>query len=155
VTEGLEILAASAVDLDQVMTVMNKAFDPRHGEAWTAAQCAGALSLPGSMLVLARDGGRTLGFGLARSVVDEAELLLIAVRPDGQRRGVGKKLIGQIIDELAAIGVKSLHLEVRSDNPALAFYSRLGFEKVGQRRNYYRGIDGELTDAVTLSRQIA
>ncbi len=154
-TEGLEILAASAVDLDQVMTVMNKAFDPRHGEAWTAAQCAGALSLPGSMLVLARDGGRTLGFGLARSVVDEAELLLIAVRPDGQRRGVGKKLIGQIIDELAAIGVKSLHLEVRSDNPALAFYSRLGFEKVGQRRNYYRGIDGELTDAVTLSRQIA
>lgn len=154
-TEGLEILAASAVDLDQVMTVMNKAFDPRHGEAWTAAQCAGALSLPGSMLMLARDGGRTLGFGLARSVVDEAELLLIAVRPDGQRRGVGKKLIGQIIDELAAIGVKSLHLEVRSDNPALAFYSRLGFEKVGQRRNYYRGIDGELTDAVTLSRQIA
>lgn len=154
-TEGLEILAASALDLDQVMTVMNKAFDPRHGEAWTAAQCAGALSLPGSMLVLARDGGRTSGFALARSVVDEAELLLIAVRPDGQRCGVGKKLVGQIIDKLAAIGVKSLHLEVRNDNPALAFYSRLGFEKVGQRRNYYRGIDGELTDAVTLSRQIA
>jgi ribosomal-protein-alanine N-acetyltransferase len=52
-------------------------------------------------------------------------------------------------------GVKKLHLEVRTDNPALSFYSRLGFERVGLRRNYYRRSDGQLTDAATLSLEIA
>lgn len=152
---AIEIVEIDALDLDQVMTVMNKAFDPHNGEAWNAAQCAGALSLPGSILLLARCDNRAVGFALARSVADEAELLLIAVRPDGQRRGAGQRLIAQIIAHYSDKGVKKLHLEVRTDNPALAFYSYLGFEQVGLRRNYYRRSDGQLTDAVTLSLEIA
>jgi len=154
-TANIEICEASALDLDQVMAVMNKAFDPCYGEAWTAAQCAGALSLPGAALFLARADRRTVGFALARSVADEAELLLIAVRPDGQRRGAGQALIAKIVDHYAHQGVKKLHLEVRTDNPALAFYKRLGFEQVGLRRNYYRRSDNQLTDAATLSVEIA
>lgn len=153
-TDGIEIAEAGAPDLDEVMTVMNKAFDPRNGEAWTAAQCAGALSLPGTILLLARVGKRSVGFALARSVADEAELLLIAVRPDSQGRGAGQALITKVIDHYSHQGVKKLHLEVRTDNPALAFYRRLGFEQVGLRRNYYRRSDGELTDAATLSVKI-
>lgn len=154
-TANIEICEASALDLDQVMTVMNKAFDPRHGEAWTAAQCAGALSLPGAALFLARADRRTIGFALARSVADEAELLLIAVRPDGQRRGAGQALVAKIVDHYSHQGVKKLHLEVRTDNPALVFYKRLGFQQVGLRRNYYRRSDNQLTDAATLSVEIA
>lgn len=150
----VEIAEAGIADLDAVMTVMNKAFDPRHGEAWTAPQCAGVLSLPGSFLLIARSGSKTLGFALVRTVADEAELLLIAVRPDGQRSGVGVKLIQNVTLRLEHAGVKILHLEVRADNPALAFYNRLGFEKIGLRRDYYRGHDGKLTDAVTLRRRI-
>ena len=153
-TAALEIIEGNALDLDLVMTVMHKAFDPCYGEAWTAAQCAGVLSLPGSTLLLARAGTRVLGFALSRSVADEAELLLIAVRPDGQRHGIGERLIAKIVDGLVDKGVKKLHLEVRTDNPALSFYSRLGFAKVGHRRDYYRRLDGQLTDAATLSRQI-
>ena len=59
-TANIEICEASALDLDQVMAVMNKAFDPCYGEAWTAAQCAGALSLPGAALFLARADRRTV-----------------------------------------------------------------------------------------------
>ena len=153
--DGLDIVEASALNLDEVMTVMNKAFDPRYGEAWTAAQCTGALSLPGGALFLARAGRRALGFALARSVADEAELLLIAVRPDGQRCGVGQGLVARIVDHYSRRGINKLHLEVRTDNPALAFYHRLGFEQVGLRRNYYHRSDGQLTDAVTLSLKIA
>lgn len=153
-TEGIDIVEGSARDLDEVMTVMNKAFDPRNGEAWTAAQCAGALSLPGAILLLARSGKRTLGFALARSVADEAELLLIAVRPDGQRRGAGQGLVARLIGHYARQGVKKLHLEVRTENPALAFYAHLGFVQAGLRRNYYRRSDGQLTDAATLSLEI-
>lgn len=150
----VEIAEAGIADLDAVMTVMNKAFDPRHGEAWTAPQCAGVLSLPGSFLLIARNGSKALGFALVRTVADEAELLLIAVRPDDQRSGVGVKLIQNVTLRLVRDGVKILHLEVRADNPALAFYNRLDFKKIGLRRHYYRGHDGKLTDAVTLSRRI-
>lgn len=154
-TADVEIAEAGVADLDAVMTVMNKAFDPRHGEAWTAPQCAGVLSLPGSFLLLARNGTRTFGFALVRTVVDEAELLLIAVRPDCQRSGIGLKLIENVTTRLLCNGVKIIHLEVREDNPAMAFYNGLGFEKIGLRRDYYRGHDGKFTDAVTLSRRIA
>ena len=150
-TLALEIDEASALDLEKVMVVMNKAFDPRHGEAWTAAQCAGILSLPGSLLLIARSGDRTLGFALARSVADEGELLLIAVSPDRRRRGTGKLLVKKIIERLIQKGVKKLHLEMRTDNPALVFYNDLGFQQVGLRRDYYRGHEGRLTDAATLS----
>ena len=153
-TAPVEIVEASALDLEKVMIVMNRAFDPRHGEAWTAAQCAGILSLPGSLLLIARSGDRTLGFALARSVADEGELLLIAVSPDRQRRGTGKWLVKKIIERLVNKGVKKLHLEMRTDNPALTFYNDLGFQQVGLRRDYYRRNDGLLTDAATLSLEI-
>lgn len=153
-TKNIEIVEADARDLDEVMTVMNQAFDPRNGEAWTTAQCAGALSLPGSILFLARSGRRTLGFALARSVADEAELLLIAVRPDGQRNGAGKALVQKMISCYAGKAIKKIHLEVRTDNPALAFYGCLGFVQCGLRRNYYRRSDGQFIDAATLSLDI-
>jgi len=151
----IDIAEADTRDLDEVMSVMTRAFDPRNGEAWTAAQCAGALSLPGSILFLARRNGRALGFALARSVADEAELLLIAVRPDGQRSGAGRELIQKIVSHYAAEGIKRIHLEVRTDNPALAFYDCFGFVQSGLRRNYYRRSDGQFTDAATLSLEIA
>lgn len=153
-TENVDIVEVGALDIDEVMTVMTKAFDPRNGEAWTAAQCAGALTLPGSILLVARAGKRTLGFALARSVADEAELLLIAVRPDSQRRGAGQGLVAKIVEHYAHQGVRKLHLEVRTENPALAFYSHLGFAQTGLRRNYYRRSDGQLTDAATLTLEI-
>lgn len=154
-TTGPEIYEATALDLDKVMIVMNRAFDPKHGEAWSAAQCAGMLSLSGSTLLIAREGERTLGFALARSVADEGELLLIAVCPTYRRKGTGQKLVEKTIEILARKGVRKLHLEMRTDNPALAFYTGLGFSQVGLRRDYYRGSDGQLMDAATLSRQIA
>lgn len=150
----VEIKEASALDLDHVMTVMNKAFDRLWGEAWTVAQCAGVMSLPGSGLFVAWQGGRAVGFALVRSVGDEAELLLIAVRPDVQRSGVGETLVNHVFEVLLNKNVAIIHLEVRANNPALSFYNRLGFEKVGERRDYYRGSDGRLTDAITLSRPI-
>lgn len=132
------------------MPVMACAFDPLLGEAWTAAQCSGALALPGSLLLIAKTDDAVTAFALARSIIDEAELLLLAVRPDWQRLGTGSALLAHLIGNLREQRVKTLHLEVRADNPARAFYLRHGFRKVGVRRDYYRGPAGQRTDAVTL-----
>lgn len=142
-----------SADLRDVMTVMDASFDPGFGEAWTLSQCAGLLPLPGVWLTLARDGeGEVVGFALARLVADEAELLLLAVKPAGQRRGTGRILLEHFEDEAAARGAVRLHLEVREGNHALSLYEQAGFGLVGRRRDYYSGRKGDRYDALTLAK---
>lgn len=151
---SVTIERAQGDELDDVLSVMNAAFDPRFGEAWTRAQCAGILPMGGVTLVVARNAGDVVGFSLVRSTLDEAELLLIAVSPDHARQGIGSRLIDHVVAEQQKEGVENLHLEVRDGNPAVQLYAKHGFSIVGRRSNYYRGLDGEKFDALTMARQI-
>jgi ribosomal-protein-alanine N-acetyltransferase len=139
-------------DLEAVMQVMDESFDPRFGEAWTAAQCAGLLPMPGVWLSLARDETGVAGFALARAIADEAELLLLAVRATAQRRGIGAMLLERFSTLARARGAGRLHLEVREGNHAVNLYSRAGFTLAGRRRNYYSGPGGRTYDALTLAK---
>jgi [ribosomal protein S18]-alanine N-acetyltransferase len=148
------IKRADVNDLASVMVIMGESFDPKYGEAWSAAQCESMMSLPGSWLLLAYVGEHPAAFSLTRSFACEAELLLIATRPFFQRRDIGKALINQMLADCSDAQINVIHLEVRADNPALSFYKHAGFEQVGIRPNYYRGALGRLTDAITLSMRI-
>jgi [ribosomal protein S18]-alanine N-acetyltransferase len=151
----ISLSRALSANLDDVMTVMATAFDPVYGEAWTASQCAGVLAMPGCWLTLARIGGRPVGFSLARAIMDEAELLLIAVSAQEQRNGYGKILLDGVVSDARDLAVRRLFLEVRSGNPAISFYSKAGFARVGLRPNYYRNTQGTLFDAETQAMLIA
>ena len=147
------LLAGGATDLPAVIAVMENAFDPRFGEAWTFAQCAGLLPMPGVWLTLAQDAEeRLVGFSLSRIVLDEAELLLLAVSQASQGHGIGRALMRHFETEAAARGAQRLHLEVREGNTALNLYDSSGFTLVGRRPRYYSGADGQLYDALSLSR---
>lgn len=139
-----------ADDLDEVMRIMTVAFQPCFGEAWSRSQCAGILPMHGVSLTLAEQGGQPVGFSLVRAVADEAELLLLAVDPAEQRRGIGQALLDDFIAGALAGGGHRLHLEVRDGNPAVELYRASGFAPAGRRRNYYHGPGGESYDAVTL-----
>lgn len=149
--QGLSIQPGTSADLDSVMHVMTSAFGTLYGEAWTRSQCAGILPMSGVALRLARDkdANESIGFSLARRAADEAELLLIAVHPTEQRRGVGRLLLDDFIDQARSSGVRRAHLEVRDGNPAMSMYQTAGFNAVGRRRRYYHGGDGSLLDALT------
>ncbi|MBC7985558.1 MAG: ribosomal protein S18-alanine N-acetyltransferase [Sphingomonadaceae bacterium] len=133
------------------MTSMAEAFDPAFGEAWTRAQCEGMFAHPGVWLILAREEARPAGFALARMIADEAELLLIAVRPALRRRGIGRRLLDNMVAIARERGAARLYLEMRGDNDAEALYLAAGFACVGRRRDYYRGGRGERFDALTLA----
>lgn len=141
-------------DIGAVMEVMDRAFDPAFGEAWSAGQCLGMLSLPGVWLTFAEEDMRTAGFALSRLLMDEAELLLLAVEPDARGQGIGRALIERTVRIAAGKGALRLLLEVRDDNPALDLYRNAGFSEIGRRRNYYQGADGTTRDALTLARPI-
>ena len=151
----VQLVPGTATDLEAVMDVMTSAFDPGHGEAWTRSQCAGILPLSGVVLMLARDGrGEVHGFSLLRTVADEAELLLLAVAPKAQRRGVGAALLDHFVEHAKRAGVRRVHLEVRDGNPAVAMYQAFGFKAEGRRSKYYSGLDGSQHDALTMARQL-
>jgi ribosomal-protein-alanine N-acetyltransferase len=140
--------------LDCAMTVMNSAFDARFGEAWTAAQCLGILSMPGAQLLVARNPD-VAGFALLRIVADEAELMLLAVRPEFRRSGIGSALLKSSMQTASDAGAVHYFLEVRSDNPAIALYENCGLVNVGVRPHYYRGSDGVRRDALTYRKSLS
>jgi len=150
--ERISVAEGGLADLDAVMAVMDASFDPAFGEAWTRPQCAGLLPMSGVWLSIARDREDAIGFALARIVMHEAELLLLAVRRDIWRRGIGGLLIGRFSHVAAERGAERLHLEVRDGNHAVKLYLSAGFTEVGRRKNYYFGKDGQVYDALTYAR---
>src|SRR4028119_489055 len=98
-TEAIRLVPGNSTDLTGVMAIMTAAFSPSFGEAWTRSQCAGILPMAGVSLMLARDSASALplGFALCRTVSGEAELLLLAVAPDNQGRGVGRRRLEEFV----------------------------------------------------------
>lgn len=147
-------ISAHGIDgLADAMAVMTRAFDPQFGEAWTAAQCTGVLAMPGAHLLIAR-ASQPVGFALVRTVIDETELMLLAVDPERRGEGIGSALLQHSFRLATELRAVSYFLEVRSDNPAVALYERAGLQKVGVRREYYRGGDGRRRDALTYRRTL-
>ena len=92
------------------------------------------------------------GYLLATIVVDEAEILSIAVSVHYQKCGRGAGLLGHFLAHLAAQNVKTVFLEVAADNvPALTLYYRHGFVEFGRRASYYKRPDGDC-DAIIMRR---
>ena len=148
--------------IDQIMMVMEQAFDPAWGEAWNRNQVAGALAMPNTFAILVDEqGNRTgpmgppaAGFVLSRNAPGEEELLLIAVSPRYRRKGIGKLLIEEMARDARARGAERVFLEMRSNNPAESLYRLTGFEPIGKRKNYYLKSDGERLDAITFGLSI-
>jgi len=144
-------------DLDAIMAVMDAAFDPAFGEAWSRRQVEDALALPGThYLLIGADGNppaRTpaVGFALSRAVLDEEELLLLAVTPRYRTRGLGTKLLERFVAEARSRGARRLFLEMRDGNGAEGLYRRYGFASIGRRRHYYRRGSGGPRDAITFA----
>lgn len=145
------LVPADLRHLDAMMAVMHAGFDPLFGEAWSAAQLAGTLTMPGSWARLALAGTTATGFSLCRSIGPDVELLLIAVDPGQRRLGVGARLLDAALADASARGATDFFLEVREDNAAARrLYASAGFAEIGRRPDYYSGKDGSKRAAITL-----
>lgn len=82
--------------------------------------------------------GEVVGFAEFSLVLDESELLSLAVHPRFQRQGLGKRLLSEVLREAAALGAAKIFLEVRQSNTAARkLYERHGFAQDGVRPGYY------------------
>lgn len=98
------------------------------------------------------EAGLIKGFAVMSVGADEAHILNLCTHPTHQRRGIGRKLLTQLLSLAARHGAEVIFLEVRIDNqPALGLYHRMGFNEVGVRKGYYPA-DGGRQDALVLAR---
>ncbi len=149
-------------DLDRIMAVMEAAFEPCWGEAWTRRQVGDLLTLPSTHYRLVGADGLpsakdrdAAGFILTRYAVDEEELLLVAVMPHLRGRGIGTALLKLCKDDARRRGARRVFLEMRHNNPAVSVYLANGFLPLGRRSDYYRLSDGSRLDAITFGCELA
>lgn len=94
---------------------------------------------PESIYFAAMDGEKLIGYVGMQSVLDEGYMMDICVAEEYRRQGVGRALMERMLKGAEKAELSFVTLEVRTSNaPAIALYESLGFEKVGERKNYYQ-----------------
>ncbi len=141
----LTFRAVTTQDLETVAPLIHRA-DPF---GWTMQNLQSALA-SGWTVTAAEAEGSIVGCAVVMQVIDEAELLEIAVDPVHQGKGFGKALLAQVLAAARARAVRLMRLEVRIGNErALKMYEKAGFKRVGLRRGYYPTAAGR-EDAVLM-----
>ena len=131
-------------DLDAVLAIEQVCF-PR---GWSCTHFQAELASERATCVVAEQDGLVAGYLCLTVLLDEAEILNVAVDPARQRGGIGNCLLQYACDEALRRGGVVLRLEVRAtSSPAIALYQRWGFRQTGLRKGYYEDrIDAVLMD---------
>lgn len=122
-------------NIDEMLKIEKKSF----ASHWNRQTFLDELSADNGYYIKIKDKGAILGYSGFRYVLDEAHITTLAVHHRFRKKGIGTKLIEQLIKDAKARGLKKLYLEVRQSNiPAQKIYKRLGFKVIDRRREYYQ-----------------
>jgi ribosomal-protein-alanine N-acetyltransferase len=95
---------------------------------------------PEAVVLVAREPPLTVGFAIAQYGEERAHLVLLAVMPNHQRHGIGRRMVGWLVQTAQVAGMASIQVELRSSNlPAYALYRAAGFTEAWRMPGYYRG----------------
>lgn len=115
---------------------------------WTLKQFEDAVTAYQSTVI--EQQGQVLGFCILQPVLDEANLLLMAIDPAQQGQGLGYQLLDASVAMLKNNPVQ-IFLEVRETNiAAIKLYEKSGFHQIDLRKNYYPGSNGTREHAIIM-----
>lgn len=135
-------------DLDQVMVIEKENFSV----PWTERGFFTYLMREDALFLVAEnEDEHILGYCGVIMAVDEGDITNVSVKKEWQRKGIGKMLVDQLIHRTNENGIETLFLEVRKSNlSAQALYEKMGFTRMGVRKNYYTD---PIEDGITMSRK--
>lgn len=121
-------------DLDQVVDIERDLFSV----PWTREGFLTYLIKKDTLFFVVEEKEKILGYCSMMTVLDEGDILNVAVDRQRQREGIGQFLVDSMLRMAELQGMKQIHLEVRESNgTARRLYERLGFKEDGLRKNYY------------------
>lgn len=128
------IRAASVADAPVLAQMEESCFScPRDLSSFTSI-----LANPAALFLIAEIDGRPVGYSGMTVVIDECDIINIAVTEPYRRRGIGRALVEAVLDMCKKRGVEKVFLEHRrSNDPAARLYESFGFAVYGERRRYY------------------
>lgn len=133
-------------DLDEVMEIEEELF----AVPWTREGFFTFLTREDAMFLVVEEKEKILGYCGLLMVLDEGDVLNVAVKGDRQREGIGHFLVDSMIRLAAERGITTIHLEVRKSNEtAFRLYERMGFVTDGIRKGYYTD---PVEDAILMTR---
>ncbi len=132
--KGAQIAALAAEHIADIMKIE----EDSNGSPWTRASFEQEIGHALSVFIVARVGGKVIGYAGAWVVADECHVTTIAVTGEHRKKGLGKRMMVELIARAQKKGAVCATLEVRAGNAAaLAMYSSLGFCSAGLRKAYY------------------
>lgn len=142
------ITTMTATHVPQIAALEQRCFSA----PWSERSIASELDNELAHWLVCLEGDRVLAYVGTQTVMEETDMMNIAVHPDHRRQGIAAALLQRLLEDLACMGSHSLTLEVRvSNEPARSFYGRYGFAEVGRRKNYYQD---PKEDALILRREL-
>jgi [ribosomal protein S18]-alanine N-acetyltransferase len=132
------IRAAVVADLPAMMALEKRAASAAH---WSAERYEALFRVPdqGRVALIIWEESQLQGFVIARMVGEECEIENIAIAGPARRRGLGTRLLGELLDLARAKRAAAVFLEVRESNQAArALYERWAFLESGRRPRYYK-----------------
>ncbi|MCL2096783.1 MAG: ribosomal protein S18-alanine N-acetyltransferase [Oscillospiraceae bacterium] len=131
--------------IDDICEIENESF----GDPWKREFFTELLENPLAVSFAAEENGGTVGYLIAYNIIDEMQILNIAVKKTRRGQKIAAKLFAAAFDFAEANKIREFTLEVRvSNTPAAALYKKLGFKTDGIRKNYYKN---PKEDAVLMS----
>lgn len=105
---------------------------------WSAKSFEEILDNPNALYLVAKEEDRVIGYCGAYVILDEGDINQVAVAPEYRGKGVGRRMLAELLEQLEQAGAEAVTLEVRKSNAAaIALYEALGFAVEGVRKNFY------------------
>jgi ribosomal-protein-alanine N-acetyltransferase len=149
VIDACEIRLAVPADAARIAAMSRDYVEDGLGWGWTPARVARSIRDRSTNVVIAEAGADLAGFGIMK-YLDDAHLLLFAVRPEYRRRGIGSGLLDWLENTAITAGIELIFLEARVTNTAArAFYAAHDYRELVVLPRYYGS-----EDAVRIGRDL-
>lgn len=144
-TDNIKLRLAKGGEASLLAMMSRDLIEVGLGWSWTASRIARKIRCPDSVVLVAADRSRIIGFAIMQFAQEEAHLQLLAVTPSQRHLGVGRRLIRWLEKSALVAGTPIIYLELRAGNRgALVFYEKLGYRKIGLVCGYYRGYESAI-----------
>lgn len=121
-------------DISQVAEIERQIFSI----PWSEKAFRNSMESDNTIYIVAKENDNVAGYAGMYLSFEEGNITNVAVNPLSRRKGIGEKIVRDILNRAYEKGVRDVFLEVRETNSvAIALYEKIGFKEEGIRKNFY------------------